>query len=335
MIPSAVPEQQTRKPQLSSIADKISFLKSAAEKSKTQTILQKRAESAVTAECTGTQCNEQSDDEVEIVKIVKSAPTVPAAAPLAVVVAAAAVAEPGLERKASIPIKINKKYLPILAARPAPDKPSESARPPSTSTKIRVNPKYTNIMAGRRPEECENIAVGEETSRPRPPPALLPLSCEVSLAALLAAPIPDSATPLDLSAARQPGKRPLGETEEQPGGKRLQLRRHSDAGTGLAAGPGAGTRSGEVVPVPGLWQFLCALLHNPGYNPKLVTWEMLEEGMFRIHNLSDFYQVWRSHKAVPINYDLLTKTLKVYDEQRLLHSVSHHRCVYKEYFPKI
>ena len=120
MISSAEPEQQARKPQLmSSIADKISFLKSAAEKSKTQTILQKRAESAVAAECTGTQCAEQSDDEVEIVKIVKSAPTVPAAAPLAVVVAAAAVGEPGLERKASIPIKINKKYLPILISRPS------------------------------------------------------------------------------------------------------------------------------------------------------------------------------------------------------------------------
>ena len=82
-------------------------------------------------------------------------------------------------------------------------------------------------------------------------------------------------------------------------------------------------------PLLGLWQFLRALLHNPAYNPKMVNWEILEEGMFRIHNLSDFYNLWRDLKRTEISYDLLTKTLKMYDDRRILHGVYNHRCVYK------
>jgi len=82
-------------------------------------------------------------------------------------------------------------------------------------------------------------------------------------------------------------------------------------------------------PLPGLWKFLRSLLHNPGYNPKLVTWEILEDGMFRIHSLQDFYTLWKSLKGTKINYELLSKTLKIYDERKLLHGVSKHRCVYK------
>jgi len=82
-------------------------------------------------------------------------------------------------------------------------------------------------------------------------------------------------------------------------------------------------------PLPGLWKFLRSLLHNPKYNPKMVTWEILEDGMFRIHSLHDLYLLWKSIKQTPINYELLTKTLKIYDQRNLLHSVSKHRCVYK------
>ena len=82
-------------------------------------------------------------------------------------------------------------------------------------------------------------------------------------------------------------------------------------------------------PLPGLWKFLRALLHNPAYNPKMVNWEILEEGMFRIHNLSEFYNLWRDLQKTEISYDLLTKTLKIYDERKFLHAVYNHRCVYK------
>ena len=85
----------------------------------------------------------------------------------------------------------------------------------------------------------------------------------------------------------------------------------------------------DTEPLSGLWKFLRSLLHNPRYNPKLVTWEILEDGMFRIHSLQDFYALWKNLKGSPINYELLSKTLKVYDEKKLLHGVSKHRCVYK------
>ena len=81
--------------------------------------------------------------------------------------------------------------------------------------------------------------------------------------------------------------------------------------------------------MPGLWRFLRSLLHNPRYNPKLVTWEILEDGMFRIHSLQDFYTLWKGLKGTQINYDLLSKTLRIYDERKIMHGVSKHRCVYK------
>ena len=47
----------------------------------------------------------------------------------------------------------------------------------------------------------------------------------------------------------------------------------------------------DTEPLPGLWKFLCTLLHNPRYNPTLVTWEILEDGMFRINSLQELYSV--------------------------------------------
>jgi len=82
-------------------------------------------------------------------------------------------------------------------------------------------------------------------------------------------------------------------------------------------------------PLQGLWMFLRALLHNPAHNPKMVNWEILEEGMFRIHNLSEFYNLWRNLRKTEISYDLLTKTLKIYDDRKILHAVGAYRCVYK------
>ena len=68
----------------------------------------------------------------------------------------------------------------------------------------------------------------------------------------------------------------------------------------------------DTEPLPGLWKFLCTLLHNPRYNPTLVTWEILEDGMFRINSLQDLYSVWKTLKGTPINYELLSKKLRLY-----------------------
>ena len=82
-------------------------------------------------------------------------------------------------------------------------------------------------------------------------------------------------------------------------------------------------------PLKDLWKFLRALLHNPNYNPKLIAWEDVEQGEFRLHNLQQFYDLWKLVKSSTINYDLWTKTVKLYDDKGFLHSVDGRRCVYK------
>ena len=48
-----------------------------------------------------------------------------------------------------------------------------------------------------------------------------------------------------------------------------------------------------------------------------------------LHNLQQFYDLWRLVKSSTINYDLWTKTVKLYDDKGFLHSVDGRRCVYK------
>merc|ERR1711923_644885 len=100
-------------------------------------------------------------------------------------------------------------------------------------------------------------------------------------------------------------------------------RRHSDSAGSFPTVDDIGE------PIPNLWKFLRALLHNPNYNPKLVAWENVDEGIFRIQSLQDFYSVWKLMKKTNINYDVWVKTLKLYDERGYIHSLEGHRCVYK------
>jgi len=70
-----------------------------------------------------------------------------------------------------------------------------------------------------------------------------------------------------------------------------------------------------------------SLLHNPQYNPKLIAWENLERGEFRISSLQDFYSLWRRLKRINITQDMWTKTIKLYDEKKYLHRIEGHRQV--------
>jgi predicted transcriptional regulator len=87
--------------------------------------------------------------------------------------------------------------------------------------------------------------------------------------------------------------------------------------------------SSSSEPLRGLWQFFRSILHNPKYNPKIISWENLAESTFRIHSLPDFYKVWKKIKKSNINYELLQKTLKIYEEEKLLENVPKLRCVYR------
>ena len=82
-------------------------------------------------------------------------------------------------------------------------------------------------------------------------------------------------------------------------------------------------------PLPGLWKFFVAVLHNPNFNPKLIAWEQLDRGAFRIRYLKDLFILWTNMRGTEINYDLFSKTVRFYDDKGFLHPVEGMRCVYR------
>eukprot|EP00092_Neocalanus_flemingeri_P056669 GFUD01067203.1.p1 GENE.GFUD01067203.1~~GFUD01067203.1.p1 ORF type:complete len:507 (-),score=141.48 GFUD01067203.1:223-1743(-) len=81
-------------------------------------------------------------------------------------------------------------------------------------------------------------------------------------------------------------------------------------------------------PLPELELFMRDLLHNPKSNPKILSWEDVEEGVFRIVNLEAFFQAWRDVKHVPITYDLLRKSINLSKQYETLLKMPKTRCVY-------
>ena len=279
--------------------------------------------------------------------------------------------------------------VPQLVSQSADDEEAGECEP--AKKMIRINPKYSNFVAGKKPEDCGNIA-GQSIESPESEGRLnikinpkyqkqtslniLSSDCEVVSAPNGKGPPPsyemavtsnphqaessynDCTTKVpsnitlnpklhqSIAPSSQSNKSPTlttllrntkicdiraamtsrspDKTEDSvPALSNLLKRRHSDTANSQPELVDLGE------PIPNLWKFIRALLHNPNYNPKLVAWENLEEGIFRIHNLQDFYNVWKLMKSTTINYDLWVKTVKLYDERRILHSLEGHRCVYK------
>eukprot|EP00092_Neocalanus_flemingeri_P004947 GFUD01005320.1.p1 GENE.GFUD01005320.1~~GFUD01005320.1.p1 ORF type:complete len:505 (-),score=141.13 GFUD01005320.1:239-1558(-) len=82
-------------------------------------------------------------------------------------------------------------------------------------------------------------------------------------------------------------------------------------------------------PLPELELFMRDLLLNPKSNPKILSWEDVDEGVFRIVNLEAFFQAWRDVKHVPITYDLLRKSINLSKQYETLLKMPKTRCVYK------
>jgi len=262
--------------------------------------------------------------------------------------------------------------LPTLAILPATESPPTIE---SGKKLIRINPKYSNFVAGKKPEDCGNIAV-ESPNSPVPfvPPVtsvaevarpnikinpkyqtqnssnILSSSLPITngkrsppsyeMAVSSNPPQPESSVPTVTEPGKAPtlttllrntkisdirAKKVTSEDPEdcEPVVTNILKRRHSDSAGSFPTVDDIGE------PIPNLWKFLRALLHNPNYNPKLVAWENVDEGIFRIQSLQDFYSVWKLMKKTNINYDLWVKTMKLYDERGYIHSLEGHRCVYK------
>lgn len=95
---------------------------------------------------------------------------------------------------------------------------------------------------------------------------------------------------------------------------------------------GSDQKPGKPVPgdpLPGLVEFIENLLSSAQYNPRVVCWEDQEQRVFRIVRLQTFYQVWRESSRVPINYQLLKKSLEICQKSMSLAKIPQTRNMYK------
>merc|ERR1712203_672641 len=78
-----------------------------------------------------------------------------------------------------------------------------------------------------------------------------------------------------------------------------------------------------------LWTFCRAALHNPEYNPKVICWESIEDGEFRIVNQEEFLNAFLEVRGTRLVRDTLKKRVKSCEEAELMHSRAHTRLGYR------
>jgi len=273
-----------------------SYYKNAAEKSKTYTILQRRVGQTFNSDSevsrspipTTVQPGPESDDEIEIVKIVHT---------------------PSEERPPPVFPKLSQQSLTrdniIMSLQ------SATAAPKEFMKNQRIAENHSMVEATSELKESEDVTMQN---------APLDLSATI-----------EQSRPLDLS---PPLKRLSDDSDHAPLSPKKQK---MDTDVNLdnidMVEHGAMEFSGEEdimnVVIAGLWQFLRAILHNPDTNPKIITWENMDEGMFRIPSLSEFYKLWKQVKKTSIGYDILKKSIEYYENKKIMHSVPNLRSVYK------
>merc|ERR1719446_1618334 len=78
-----------------------------------------------------------------------------------------------------------------------------------------------------------------------------------------------------------------------------------------------------------LWTFCRAALHNPEYNPKMICWESIEDGEFRIVNQEEFLNAFLEVRGTRLVRDGLKKRGKACEEAEVMHSRPHTRLGYR------
>merc|ERR1712158_37973 len=78
-----------------------------------------------------------------------------------------------------------------------------------------------------------------------------------------------------------------------------------------------------------LWTFCRAALHNPEYNPKVICWESIENGEFRIVNQEEFLNAFLEVRGTRLVRDTLKKRVKACEEAELMYSRAHTRLGYR------
>merc|ERR1719432_671446 len=78
-----------------------------------------------------------------------------------------------------------------------------------------------------------------------------------------------------------------------------------------------------------LWTFCRAALHNPEYNPKVICWESIADGEFRIVAQEEFLNAFLEVRGTRLVRDGLKKRVKACDEAEVMHSRPHTRLGYR------
>jgi len=78
-----------------------------------------------------------------------------------------------------------------------------------------------------------------------------------------------------------------------------------------------------------LWTFCRAALHNPDYNPRIICWETIEDGEFRIINQEEFLKSFEEVRKTKLLKEGLKKRVRACDEAGTMHSRPHTRLGYR------
>merc|ERR1712079_238751 len=79
-----------------------------------------------------------------------------------------------------------------------------------------------------------------------------------------------------------------------------------------------------------LWEFIRDLLKNEKYNPKIITWEDIEKGEFRIVDTVLVAKLWATvKKNKKMNYEKLSRAMRYYYKQNIFGIVENKRLVYR------
>merc|ERR1712203_185102 len=78
-----------------------------------------------------------------------------------------------------------------------------------------------------------------------------------------------------------------------------------------------------------LWTFCRAALHNPEYNPKVICWESIEDGEFRIVNQEEFLNAFLEVRGTRLVRGTLKKRVKSCEEAEVMHSRARTRLGYR------
>merc|ERR1719367_2529802 len=145
--------------------------------------------------------------------------------------------------------------------------------------------------------------------------------------------------PLDLS--NGPTKRRAGEdaTPEEEISKKPKMEpieketkrrsQQAEACKKYRAARKAGRQGSTEEEMEELWTFCRAALHNPEYNPKVICWESIEDGEFRIVNQEEFLNAFLEVRGTRLVRDTLKKRVKACEEAELMHSRAHTRLGYR------